>query len=278
MPDLDELDSDLRVLADHGARSARGLPSADVRHRGARRRRLRLGGTALAAVAVLAAGALVAGELAPGGDDGGLPATTTTTPDTGLPSAVLPAGEDLLGYNEITGWATESSSATEDRQVSVCQASTLTALGATSVRLRAYVGTVQLEPGTVSDGLPPSRTDVVVGEFPDAFAGQAAYDTVLGWVQGCATDGRTAWGSGAGKPVQPFGTVTAPGGTGQTFLVLYDEEPAVDPDMKILDAHGVGISADGTRVVLLSQRYLTSEYHYEPADAPVTQALTEVLD
>ena len=101
MPDLNQLDLDLRALAEHGARSARGLPAAHVRRRGTRRRGLRLGGSAVTAAATVALGVVAAGAFTAGDGGQGPPALRATASSRALPPAVLPDGLDLGGYNSV---------------------------------------------------------------------------------------------------------------------------------------------------------------------------------
>lgn len=117
---------------------------------------------------------------------------------------------------------------------------------------------------------------VVVGQFENAAAGHAAFETISDWVRDCAWDGRGLDGSST-SPVPTFSAVDGADGQGWTALIVYEEEPAADPDAAVFDAHAVGLSADGTRVVLVSERILGQDYNAPPDEAPITVRLEQVL-
>ncbi len=287
MPELDELGPGLRALADHAAGAARGLPPGTLRGRGDRRRRVRRGAVALAASTAVLLGVAVATTALPGGDDTGLPTTTTTTDGPpALPGSVLPPDTELAGFNEITGWAATAPSRGEDPAdpTSVCQRDTLGSLGATEVRRRGYAMTVELEPGQVYEEPAEdlrATTRVAVAQFPDAATGRAAFDTVQDWVRSCAEHlAGTYRVADPAEKTPVYMSVDRPEGHGTSYLVTYrgsaDEEAFLDGVW--IDGTAVGVSADGTRVVLLSQRQVAQDYNYEdPAAAPVSLALEAVL-
>lgn len=269
MPDLDRLDTDLRTLAADGARAARALPASDVRRRGARRRTTRRAGTAAAAL-VLVAGAAVAVS----GTGGKVQTAPPAAPQ--LPATVLPEQMTFLADSPDLRWTADS--ATErDRRVSVCQRGTLTSLGATDTLTRSYTWEADLGPGEVADtSRPQPQLDVLVGQFADVGDGRAAYRTVSGWVEDCRAAGRLAGTSDTG-PVERFSTVEDGGAQGWTAILTYEEEPAYSPDDIVFDTHAVGLSADGTRVVLVSERLLGQDYNATPEEAPITVRLRQVL-
>lgn len=272
MPDLDELDPGLRAIAEHGARAARGLPTTEIRRRGSRRRIARLV-TSAAAVVALTAGATAV--FAGSGD-----VRTAPPAGRGLSTVELP---DELTYRDGARdlrWVVATTSSGEDgsEPVSVCQQGTLASLGATDVRTRAYTWVIDLQPGEVDGGAyPDPEMGVVVGQFADADAGRAAYRAVGDWIVGCEANSRGGPEGPTAAPVRRFSTVDGPAGQGWTALVLYEEDPPVDPDAVVFDAHAVGLSADGTRVVLVSERHVGQDYNAPPDEAPITVRLGQLL-
>ncbi len=286
MPDLGELDTSLQALADHGARSAHALPAADVRGRGSRRRQRRLGGMALAVAAAVAAGVVAAGAFLPGHGDQAQPAVTSTATTRALPPAVLPDGLQLAPYNGTTGWQAAATPAGEDRDdpTSVCQRSTLAALGAIDVRLRTYRTTAPLKSGEVDTqplALRPT-TRIAVAEFPDAATGRTAFAKVQDWVRTCPAHlAQTRRVQDPAKVITPYSSLDVAGGFGETYLVSYSGDPA-DPafdNAAWIDGTAVGISPYGDRLVLVSQRSLGQDYDYlDPANAPISRVLSVALD
>lgn len=283
MPDLDQLDPDLRALAEHGARSARALPAADVRRRGTHRRRLRIGGTALTSAAAVALGVVAAGAFTARDGGQGPPALRATASSRALPPAVLPDGLDLGGYNEFTGWATAATPARERPAdpTSVCQRSTLKQLGAVDVRLRTYRLTGQLQPGQTAEqpeSLRPT-TRIAVAQFPDARSGRAAFVTMQDWVRTCPERLAATWRvTNPTRAVGAYSAVDDAGAAGLTYLLTYSGHDAAFDNASWLDLTAVGVSSYGDRVVLISQRNLGEDYDYiDPDTAPITKALSTAL-
>jgi hypothetical protein len=195
MPDLDELDTGLRALADHGG----GRPG--------RRRSVPAGPQRPSAAAV-----------------------TSTATTRALPSAVLPDALQLAAYNETTGWQTAATPAHEgqDDPTSVCQRSTLAALGAIDVRLRTYRLTAQPNSGEVDTqplALRPT-TRIAVAEFPDPASGRAAFAKVQDWVRTCPEHLAKTWRvQDPAKVITPYSSLDVAGGFGETYLVSYSGDP-----------------------------------------------------
>jgi hypothetical protein len=230
----------------------------------------------------VALGVVAAGALGSGGGQG-LPALQTPAPTRGLPPAVLPDGAQLSGYNDITGWATASTPPHElpADPTSVCQHSTLKALGATDVRLRTYRMTVRLQPGETDEQTEALRptTRMAVAEFPDTESGEAAFGTLQDWVRTCPARLAASWRvNDPTKVVGPYSSVEDRGAVGDTFLLTYSGDDAAFDDASWFDLTAVGISSYGDRVVLISQRNLAQDYNYvDPATAPITKALATAL-
>lgn len=269
MPELEQLRHGLQEVARHGADAARALPPTEVRRRGRRRRQVRMTGAALGLAALVGAGVAVAGLR---GDQ------VTTAPPAGplLDGSALPASMpfDRDPDRGVTWEAATTSTHEGGEPVSVCQQGSLRSLGAESVLVGTYRWVVELEPGEV---LGPSTSDpelvVAIGQFAGAAEGRRAYAQLGTWLQEC---------DAGGEPVRRYSTVAAEldAGTAQgwTALLTYEERPPVDPDSLIFDGQAVGLSADGTRVVLVSERTLGQDYNWLPEEAPITLRLQAVLE
>ena len=272
MPDhtndpFEPIDSELRSLADSAARSAHGVAPAEIRARGARRHRRRIGAVAvLATLAIVAVATVAVGasrDLA--GDQVGPAAEGDTT---ALTDADLPAGSELPGFNEITGWkASDAYPTGGDGLVTACQQESLAGLGAEEIRIRNYRQTTEYPPGTTPD--PAARlahTGISIARFADEAAAQEAFETVRGWIEQC---------HGGGDAVHELGGVASDEGEGQAWLVTYPVE-AGEPDIGVLDGEAVGVA--GNRIVLIGQTQRGQDYNYPDGPTPIESALTIALD
>lgn len=272
---LETLDADLRDVAGHGARHSQGLPAGEVRRRGSRRRATRLAATSAAALILVVGGTALA--LGTGGETTTAPPATPPITGAQLVDTFLYHGEEEPGIR----WEAARTTSSEDPEapVSVCQRAMLTSLGATDVRVRTYDWVLELQPGEV-DGAPgpDPAMQMVVARFADPAAAETAYRTVGRWVDDCAANvRRNRDGAYVAEPVTRFSEVAGPTGEGWTAIIGYPEQPEVDPDAAVIDPHAVGITADRTGVVLVSQPMLGQDYNAPPAEAPVTRMLAEEL-